>query len=308
MIAIVGSLNMDLVVKTERIPRPGETVMGLGFRQIPGGKGANQADAAAKLGAEVLMIGCVGDDAMGELLRSSLAKDGVLVDHISTISGVSTGVAAILVESSGNNSITVAPGANRCLTTSDIKGLEPILAQSNILLTQLETPLETVKESLTIARQHGIKTILNPAPAVDLEDEILKRTDLLTPNETELERLTSMPTTTIQEIEAAGMNLLERGVKELIVTLGEKGCLYLSGDQKKQYPAYPVKAVDTTAAGDSFNAALAVSLSQGKSMEEAISFAMKVGAMTVTKEGAQTSLPLLSEVEAFDGWIKTQGV
>lgn len=300
MITIVGSLNMDLVFLTQRIPRPGETVMGKGFRQIPGGKGANQAAAVARLSAQVTMIGCVGEDQMGKALIDSLSADGVKTGYIIKRKDVPTGVAAILVDEQGNNSITVAPGANYALSVSDVEQLAPLIKDSDVLLAQLETKLDTIETSLTIAKEAGIKTILNPAPATQLEDRIYRMVDLLTPNETELELLSGHPVKTMEEIKQAANILLEKGVGELVVTLGEKGCLHLNKFGATHYEAYQVKAVDTTAAGDSFNAALAVILSEGKTIEEAIPFAMKVGALTVTKEGAQTSLPYLAEVDQFE--------
>lgn len=308
MITVVGSLNMDLVLNADKIPRPGETIMGKSFQQIPGGKGGNQADAVAKLGAEVTMIGCIGQDDMGFLLKSSLEKDGVEVEYILEKEQVATGVAAIIVESSGNNAITVAPGANYALTVDDIQHFSQIIINSEILLLQLETPLDTVKEALQIAKKAGRKTILNPAPAAKLEPEILILVDLLTPNETELELLSGCKTDTLKNIELAGKTLLEKGAKEIIVTLGANGCMYISADRVQHFPAFQVQSMDTTAAGDSFNGALAVSLSENKTMEEAILFAMKVGAMTVTKAGAQQSLPTMEEVMQFDTWIKSQGL
>lgn len=304
MITVVGSLNMDLVIQGDRIPRPGETVMGKSFKQIPGGKGANQAAAAAKLGASVNMIGCIGKDSMGSLLKESLKKDGVHVENIIEKEDFATGVASIVVDEKGNNSIAVAPGANYGLTVEDIQGLRSVITSSDLLLVQLETTLDTVRESLKIAKSAGKMTILNPAPARRLDKEILKNTDILTPNETELELLSGLKTDTIENIKIAGEKLMKEGVKELVVTLGSNGCMHISKDSVKHYKAYRVKAIDTTAAGDSFNAGIAVYLSMGRSMEEAIGFAMKVGAMTVTKEGAQTSLPLLEEVKLFDEWMK----
>lgn len=306
MITVVGSLNMDLVMHTDKLPRSGETVMGHSFKQVPGGKGGNQADAVAKLGADVKMIGCVGDDSMGTILKDSLKRDGVNVDYVLVKPKASTGVAAIIVEASGNNTITVAPGANYELITQDIADLNHIITTSDAILLQLEIPLETVIVCLKLAKATGQITILNPAPAIDLNSEILKCTDVLTPNETELEILSGHRTDTLENIKIAGKVLLDKGVKELVVTLGEKGCIYMRDDIFKYYQAYKVKAVDTTAAGDSFNAALAVSLSNGKTMDDAIIFAMKVGAMTVTKEGAQTSLPLFNEVLDFDQWYRLQ--
>lgn len=306
MITVVGSLNMDLVFYAKKIPRPGETVMGKSFKQVPGGKGGNQADAAAKLGAEVRMIGCIGDDAMGSFLKKSLAADGVNVDSVLVKPEAATGVAAIIVEDSGDNAITVAPGANYALTAQDIEALSLVISTSTILLVQLETTMDTVRASLKISKSAGNMTILNPAPAAELDQEILAYTDILTPNETELEFLTGQETKTLAQIEHAGKTLLDKGIRELVVTLGQNGCLHIKKDKVQHYEAYKVKAVDTTGAGDGFNAALAVSLSAGKTMEDSIEFALKVGAMIVTKEGAQTSLPLKKEVADFDNWLNAQ--
>lgn len=306
MITVIGSINMDLVIHTERIPRPGETVLGNDFRQIPGGKGANQASAAAKLGAAVKMIGCVGDDAFGSTLIKSLAMYGVNIDHVSIVSNVASGVAIITVEHSGNNSIVIAPGANYCMTDENLKEAQQAILDSDVIMAQLEIPVKTVKAAILMAKAAGKTVILNPAPAAKLDEEILKNVDILTPNETELEILSGHRTDTIEDIRSACEIMLNKGIKELIVTLGSRGCLHMNSQVSKKYDAYKVKAVDTTAAGDAFNGALAVYLSEGKTIDEAIDFAMKVGAMTVTKHGAQPSLPLISEVLDFDSWIKTQ--
>ncbi|WP_130863047.1 ribokinase [Bacilliculturomica massiliensis] len=306
MIAVVGSLNMDLVVSTPNIPRPGETVMGRDFKQVPGGKGGNQAAAAAKLGGDVKMIGCVGEDDMGRVLKASLERDGVDVRTVREVSGTSTGIAAIAVGDSGDNSITVAPGANYSLTAGDIEASRGLIAEADVLLTQLEIPMQAVEKALRFAKEAGNMTILNPAPASALSVEIMKCTDILTPNETELEILSGCPADTEENIREAGRKLIFAGVGELIVTLGGSGCMHITRDGARHYPAYEVTAVDTTAAGDSFNGALAVCLDRGMSVEDAIAFAMKVGAMTVTKEGAQTSLPALAEVEAFEQWLCSQ--
>ena len=306
MITVIGSLNMDLVITTRKIPEPGETVLGRSFKQVPGGKGGNQADAAAKLGADVQLIGCVGDDAMGTLLRNSLKADGVHVDGVLVKSGTATGVAAIIVEDSGDNAITVAPGANSQLMVSDLEVLQPLIADSEAVLLQLEIPMATVKAALKLAKNAGVMTILNPAPAAELSEELLSLVDLLTPNETELAFLTGQKAGTPADIENAGKFLIQRGVRELVVTMGQQGCMHIDQHKATHYRAYKVNAIDTTAAGDSFNAALAVSLCGGASMADAIQFASKVGAMTVTKAGAQTSLPLKSEVDDFDKWLKTQ--
>ncbi|WP_206459892.1 ribokinase [Anaerovorax sp. IOR16] len=304
MITVIGSLNMDLVINTSKLPKPGETVMGKEFKQVPGGKGGNQAAAIARLGANVQMIGCIGKDAMGEVLKKSLEKDGVDTNHIIEKENISTGVAAILVEESGGNMITVAPGANFELTVDDLNSKKDIIQNTDIVLMQLETKMDVVENALHIAKEAGKKTILNPAPAASLSHTFLKNIDILTPNETELETLTGCETDTKDQIVNAARKLINNGISEVIVTLGEKGCIYVTENTEKVFKAYKVKSIDTTAAGDSFNGALAVSLSTGENIETAIEFAMKVGAMTVTTEGAQTSLPYKEEVKGFNTWLK----
>lgn len=299
MIIVIGSLNMDLVIQSDRIPRPGETVLGNGFRQIPGGKGANQANAISKLDGKVAMIGAVGVDSFGDILINNLKKDGVNIKGIIKKVDEPTGVAAIIVEKSGNNAITVASGANFLLTIEDIEKNEALLSKEEILLTQLETPLDTVLCSLKKGKEYGLKTILNPAPGRNLPPEFFDYTDIITPNETELELLTQMPVETMEDIEKAAKKLLQQGIEDVIVTLGSNGALHVFKEEVKHYEGYKVRAVDTTAAGDCFNGALAVGLLEGKSIEESIHFAMASAALSVTKEGAQTSLPYRDDVEKF---------
>jgi ribokinase len=303
MITVIGSLNLDMVVYAKKIPRPGETVMGKNFKQVPGGKGGNQADASAKLGADVVMIGCIGNDVIGTMLKNSLKTDGVNVDSVLINEEEATGIAAIVVEDSGNNAITVVPGANYKLRVQDIESLSAIIKRSKVILLQLEVPIESVRASLKIGRESGAVTILNPAPAAELDEEIYRYAEILTPNESELEVLTGHNTETLEQVEAAGKILVGKGTKEIIVTLGQNGCMHINKYGAMHYKAYKVKAVDTTAAGDGFNGALAVSIDEGNTIEEAIKFAMKVGAMIVTREGAQTSLPLKKEIDAFDIWL-----
>lgn len=299
MIAVLGSLNMDMVVNTDRIPRQGETVMGRNFKQVPGGKGGNQAAAAAKLGAQVRMIGAVGKDAPGRALKESLSADGADVTAVFE-KAEATGVAMITVNGQGDNAIVVAPGANYALNLEDLDANLETIRQASVLLTQLEIPLPIVERALKSAKEADKITILNPAPAAPLSDEILKLVDLLTPNETELELLSGLPTDTEENVAAAARALLNRGVARLVVTLGGKGCMDVSPSGYHSYPAYKVKVVDTTGAGDSFNGALAVSLDKGESVEDAIIFASKVAAITVTRAGAQPSLPTAKEVQDFD--------
>lgn len=298
-IAVIGSLNMDLVVNVENMPKVGQTIIGCNFKEVPGGKGANQAVAMGRLGAKVNMIGKVGDDGFGNELLNSLKKDDINVLSVEKEKNISTGVALITVNKEGDNSIVVAPGANYRLTKEDIDKYKDAINESDIVVLQLEVPLDTVKYALEKSRELGKYTILNPAPAVKLEDEIIKNVDLLTPNETELEILSGITIKNEEDILHAAKILIEKGVKELIVTLGENGSLYINKEVSKMYKAYKVKAVDTTAAGDSFTGAVAVALLNKKNIDEAIDFASKVGALSVTKEGAQSSLPYLDEVINF---------
>jgi ribokinase len=290
---------MDLVTYTSRMPVIGETIMGKSFKQIPGGKGANQADTIAKLGAKVRMIGCVGCDDMGSTLLESLKNDGVDISMVKMVADIATGIASITVDSAGNNSIIVVPGANNMISPSDIEKSIDIIKDSSVVVAQLEVPIDTVRYAMKAAKQMGKLTILNPAPATELEDELLADVDILIPNDTELEILSGIKVKDEADILRAAQVLLGKGVRELIITLGSKGCMHVNKAGSKIYPAYEVTAVDTTAAGDSFIGAIAVAINEGKSLEEAIYFATAVGALTVTKEGAQSSLPLICEVETF---------
>lgn len=297
-ICVIGSLNMDLVVNVDTMPKPGQTLLGGNFKEVPGGKGANQAVAMARLEGNVSMIGKVGNDSFGKTLIEALNNDNVNTNHVH-IANCSTGVAFITVDKNAQNSIVVAPGANFQLTKDDIDKNIDCIKNSDIVVIQLETPLETVKYALQIAKDLNKYTILNPAPAVKLDDEIIKNVDLLTPNETELEIIAEIKIENEDDINKAANKIVEKGVKELIITLGSKGSLYINEEKSFFKPAYKVKAVDTTAAGDSFTGALAVALSNNKTMEEAMDFASKVGALSVIKKGAQSSLPTLKDVENF---------
>lgn len=303
-IVVLGSINMDLVVKASRLPVGGETILGEGFYEIPGGKGANQAVAMSRLGAKVHMIGRVGDDGFGKSLLSTLENDQIDTAAIKAVKGVSTGVALITLQSSGENSIIVVAGANGQINAEELLADKKLIQSAKTFVTQLETPLDTVKAGLQMAKESGAFTILNPAPAQILSEDILKNIDLLTPNETELALLSGMPTQTLDEVKAAADVLIKQGVKALIVTLGSQGAYYIDENGKTyKQEAYKVKPVDTTAAGDSFTGALAVALTEDKSIEEAMAFATKVGALTVQKLGAQSSLPTLSQVSEFGGQL-----
>ena len=299
-ICVIGSLNMDLVVNVDTMPKPGQTIIGSNFKEVPGGKGANQAVAMARLNGNVSMIGKVGEDGFGQTLINSLKNDKVDTTYIKTTNGA-TGVALITVDKNAQNSIVVSPGANFEVKEEDIDNTIKAIENSDIVVLQLETPLNTIKYALNKAKELNKYTILNPAPAVKLDDEIIKNVDLLTPNETELEIISGVSIETEEDIQKAAQIMIEKGVKELIVTLGSKGSLYINKEKSMFKKAYKVEAVDTTAAGDSYTGALAVALSQDKSIEDAMDFASKVGALSVLKEGAQSSLPTLEDVENFRG-------
>ena len=299
-ICVIGSLNMDLVVNVDTMPKPGQTIIGSNFKEVPGGKGANQAVAMARLNGNVSMIGKVGEDGFGQTLINSLKNDKVDTTYIQTSKGA-TGVALITVDKNAQNSIVVSPGANFEVKEDDIDNNIEAIKISDIVVLQLETPLNTIKYALNKAKELNKYTILNPAPAVKLDDEIIKNVDLLTPNETELEIISGVSIETEEDIQKAAQIMIEKGVKELIVTLGSKGSLYINKEKSMFKKAYKVEAVDTTAAGDSYTGALAVALSQDKNIEDAMDFASKVGALSVLKEGAQSSLPTLEDVKNFRG-------
>ncbi|WHY20223.1 ribokinase [Paenibacillus sp. G2S3] len=298
-IVVIGSLNMDMVVRTNRAPNAGETLMGQAFALSPGGKGANQAVAAARLGAEVSMIGSVGKDTFGSEMLEIIKQEGIHIEHISVSETEATGVASIVIEEDGENRIIVVPGANIDLSVEDIQALEPVISQAELIVMQLEMELAMSEHAIAIAHRYGIPVILNPAPARVLKDEMLGQVSYLTPNETEAGILTGMTVDSLEAAEQAARILLQKGVKNVIVTLGSKGALIVNAEGAKSVPGFPVKAIDTVAAGDSFNGALAQQLVLGKTLEEAVSFANAVGALAVGKEGAIPSLPLLSEVEQF---------
>ena len=268
---------------------------------IPGGKGANQAVAAARLGAHVEMVGCVGGDPFGKQMLEQLANEGVGTSHVLTNSEVATGVALIQVQD-GENRITVVPGANARVTPEHVDHAKDVIVGADILLVQLEIPQETVMRAVQLAKSHGVKVILNPAPAAVLPDEIWPYVDLVTPNETEAAILTSGKAVAAASDSSAIMNNLRNLTNtDVIITQGEKGVSYHLNGAVGSYPAYRVNVIDTTAAGDSFNAALAVWHGEGCTLEQAIEYAAKVGALTVSRFGAQTSLPTRQEVELFEG-------
>jgi len=292
---------MDLVVEVPTIPQPGETVLGTNFATFPGGKGANQAVAAARLGADVSLIGRVGQDAFGDQLLTSARADGINVSHVERDDTAATGVAMITVDERGQNSIAVASGANFRLTADHVLEAWGDLEDIDILVMPLETPLETILMAVELAHQSGVTAVLNPAPAQSLPEQILTKIDVLVPNEPETAQLTNMSINTADERREAANKLLALGVGNVVLTLGSQGTLVLDGKTKQftDVPANQVEVVDTTAAGDAFVAALAVGLGEGKPLTEAAKFANVVGGLAVTKLGAQSSMPLRDEVELF---------
>ena len=296
-IVVIGSLNMDLVVKAVRAPKRGETVMGEEIHFVPGGKGANQAVGLARLGAETTMIGAVGSDSFGEELLKALQKDGVNTSSVRVLDSEATGVASILL-AEGDNSIVVVPGANAHCLPEDLDRYEGEIAEADLVLLQLEIPLETVEYAIKLARKHGKIVMLNPAPAQILSQDLLSKVDYLTPNRSELALLTRMSeeSTIAKGIE----RLLEVGVSCCVTTLGADGvALMEKGGNLFKVSGHEVPVVDTTGAGDAFNAGLAYALAQKKSIREATEFAVQVSALAVTKFGAQGGMPTLAEVKEY---------
>jgi len=300
-IVVVGSINLDLVATTPRIPIAGETVAGVSFQTFPGGKGANQAVAAARLGASVSMIGKLGTDVFGAQLRESLEESRVNTDGIEMVPG-SSGVALITTDEKGENAITVVAGANAQLSPADLEAHIGLLRSAGMLLTQLEIPIETVEYLAAIAIREGIPLVLDPAPARPLSASLLKSVDWLTPNETEACSLLRRPPGELSEagVEEAANTLLALGSRNVILKLGKRGCYVALMDGTRQLlPAYSVRAIDTTAAGDAFNGAFAVALLNGQDALSSASWASAVAAISVTRSGAQPSMPTSAEVESF---------
>ena len=301
-IVVVGSINVDLVVRVATLPRPGETVLGGRFASVPGGKGANQAVAAARAGGRTTFVARVGDDSMGHAAINAFRAEGIETDFITITPHGPTGVALILVDASGENSIAVAGGANDRLCTDDIERARPAIEAADVILLQLEVPLEAVAHAVTIARAAGTRVILNPAPARPLPAAILARVDILTPNETEGESLASQgdaPAPSAADADALAGTLLGLGPRAVVVTRGAAGALVATAEDRTHVAAFPVEPRDTVAAGDVFNGCLAVMLAEGLDLVAATRFAAAAAAISVTREGAQTSAPRRGEIEAF---------
>ncbi|WP_188206751.1 ribokinase [Alkalibacillus aidingensis] len=287
-ITVIGSINMDLVTTAEKFPGKGETILGQSFSTIPGGKGANQAVAASKLGADVTFIGCVGDDPFAKTLMDHFNRHGINTNFIKKIEGEPTGVASITIAEDDNNIIVVS-GANQAVSPEMVEQHEDVIAASETIILQFEIPMETIEKVIEVASKHGVTIILNPAPVRPISLEALERVDYITPNEHELAILLDD-----QEKKA----FYESHREKFIVTQGAEGVAYYDGEEHL-VPGYSVEVVDTTGAGDSFNGALAVALTKGESLEESCRFGNAVGALAVSKLGAQTGMPTLEEVKQF---------
>lgn len=300
-IVVMGSLNMDLVGCAPRIPVVGETIVGNKYFSEPGGKGANQAYAAAVLGGRVAMLGRVGSDEFGREMRSNLERVGCDVSGLLTIQGATSGIALIFVANSGQNSIIIVPGANDLFSPQDVDAADPYLKGAALVLLQLENPLATVLAAARAARRAGAQVILDPAPAREIPDELLELSDVVTPNETEAAILAGLPPGGLNPDQALAIarKLQARKAKMVIVKLGEQGCLLVDSRTSTLVPAPKVKAVDTTAAGDVFNAGLAVALSEGLDLAAACAFANRSASLSVTRLGTQAATPSRAEVDAF---------
>jgi ribokinase len=298
-VVVVGSINIDLVASTERIPREGETVTGSDFQIHPGGKGANQAVAVARLGYPVRMIGCLGEDTFGEQLRNHLEKAGVDITAVATVPG-SSGVAVILVSEKGENCIVITPGANARLTPRDLDRNIEIIRSAGLVLTQLEIPMETVQHLATICAREGVPLILDPAPATELPAQLLRQVEWVTPNETEAEFFTGNADdrSHANDPAATARMLMAQGVRGVVLKLGARGAYLASAAGMTQFiESFPVKAVDTTAAGDAFNGAFATALLMDMGPVESARFAAAAAAVSVTRAGAQPSMPVMAEVK-----------
>jgi ribokinase len=300
-IVVVGSINMDLVATMARLPRPGETVLGESFQTIPGGKGANQAVAAARLGARVVMIGRLGDDSFGKTLRHNLIADGVETSHVLDTVGCSSGVALIGVETAGANAITVVPAANGRLSADDVESCGEIIAQAKALIVQLETPIPTIAAAIRLAQRHNVLTILDPAPAPagPLPPELIA-VDLLSPNQTEAESLTGIIVHDWPSAESAARALQTLGAKDVVLKMGALGALICARDgTMHRVTATQARIVDTTAAGDAFTAALTVAISEGRSLVDATRFGCAAGTLACTRFGAQPAMPTRDELKQW---------
>ncbi len=298
-IVVLGSINMDLVAITARVPVAGETVVGQRFFTAPGGKGANQAVAVARLGARARMVGRVGRDAFGPVLKAGLEASGVDVSGVAEDAAASSGIAMIIVDAAGQNRIIAVYGANMACDQAQLEAARAALAGADALMLQLEVPLEVSLEAARYARATGVRVVWDPAPALALPPEAYRAVDVLTPNQTEATTLTGVEVVDLASARAAAEALLDMGAAAAVVKLGERGAYYASRDDSGHVPAYRVKVVDTVAAGDAFGGALTVALAEGRGLKEAVRFGAAAGALAVTRPGAQEAMPTRQEVEAL---------
>lgn len=296
-IVVVGSLNMDLAIRVARRPAPGETLLGESFGMFVGGKGFNQAVAAARMGAQVTMIGRTGEDDFGRRLRQALAEAQIDARHVARDAESGSGVAVPIIDAEGDNSIIVIPGANMRLSVADVERAADAIASADALLLQLETPLDAAARAAELGRAAGVRTLLNPAPARPLPDELLRHIDVLTPNESETQILTGITVDDERAAMRAADALLRRGVGMVVLTLGARGALLAQGDRRELIPGYTVPVVDTTAAGDAFCGVLAVQLARGQLPDQAIRYANAAGALAVTALGAEPAIPRRAAIE-----------
>ncbi|HGM5491370.1 TPA: ribokinase [Serratia fonticola] len=298
-LVVLGSINADHILNIKQFPQPGETVIGQQYKVAFGGKGANQAVAAGRSGADIAFIACVGADDIGERIRQQLASDRIDTQPIEAITDNTTGVALIFVNAEGENVIGIDAGANAAVTPDYLNRYRQKVIDADALLMQLESPLETVIAAAKLAKQHQTQVILNPAPACELPDELLAMIDMITPNETEAQRLTGVAVNNDADADRAAKILHDKGIGCVIITLGSRGVWLSENGKGKLVPGFKVKAVDTIAAGDTFNGALVTALLEGKVMSDAVRFAHAAAAIAVTRPGAQPSVPWREEIDAF---------
>ena len=291
-ILVIGSSNTDMIIKTETLPTPGETLLGGEFMTFGGGKGANQAVAARRAGGDVQFVVSVGDDDLGKAALKSFADEGIKTDYVQVLEGTPSGVALIFVDSKGENSIAVAPGANDKLEPEYLESNKDLFAEASHLLIQLETPMETVERAVALAKENGVQAIINPAPAAELSDTVLDGLYCITPNQTEATVLTGVKVTDTESAAQAAEVLHGKGVQNVIITMGSNGALLCNAGGTYHQPAPKVTAIDTTAAGDTFNGILTTVLAEGKSIPEAMELAVKGASLSVQKQGAISSIPL----------------
>ena len=298
-LVVLGSINADHILNLETFPTPGETVTGNQYQVAFGGKGANQAVAAGRSGANIAFIACTGDDDTGERVRKQLASDNIDIAPVSVVAGESTGVALIFVNAEGENVIGIHAGANAALTTERVEAQRGIIAGAEALLMQLESPVESVLAAAKIAHENHTSVVLNPAPARVLSDELLALVDIITPNETEAEKLTGIRVENDDDAARAALALHDKGIGTVIITLGSRGVWASVNGEGRRVPGFKVKAIDTIAAGDTFNGALVTALLEGKAMDDAIRFAHAAAAIAVTRKGAQPSVPWRKDIDEF---------